>query len=66
MLTLLIQWYVVTRLGVGLETDALFAGMAIPQLILSVASSSLTHVLVPLLATTENETAFRRSGWDFF
>ena len=27
LLTLLIQWYVITKLGVGIETDALFAGM---------------------------------------
>ena len=51
LLTLLFQWYVITQLGVGIETDALFAGMALPTLILSVVSTSLTHVLVPLLAT---------------
>jgi putative peptidoglycan lipid II flippase len=65
LLILLMQWYVVTQLGVGLETDALFAGMALPNLILSVVSSSLTHVLVPLLAT-ENEGDFRRNAWGFF
>lgn len=65
LLTLLFQWYVITQLGVGMETDALFAGMAVPQLILSVVSSSLTHVLVPLLAT-EDEGAFRRNAWAFF
>jgi putative peptidoglycan lipid II flippase len=65
LLTLLFQWYVITQLGVGIETDALFAAMALPQLILSVVSSSLTHVLVPLLAT-EDESAFRRHSWAFF
>jgi putative peptidoglycan lipid II flippase len=65
ILTLLLQWYVITQLGVGIETDALFAGMALPQLILSVVSSSLTHVLVPLLAT-ENEVTFRQNAWGFF
>lgn len=65
ILSLLLQWYVITQLGVGIETDALFAGMALPQLILSVVSSSLTHVLVPLLAT-ENELTFRQNAWGFF
>jgi putative peptidoglycan lipid II flippase len=65
LLTLLIQWYVITKLGVGLETDALFAGMALPQIILSIVSSSLTHVLVPLLAT-EDEGDFGRNAWGFF
>ena len=65
LVTLLFQWYVITQLGVGIETDALFAGMAVPQLILTVVSSSLTHVLVPLLAT-EDLSTFRRDAWGFF
>jgi putative peptidoglycan lipid II flippase len=65
LVTLLFQWYVITQLGVGIETDALFAGMAVPQLILMVVSTSLTHVLVPLLAT-EDETTFARNAWGFF
>ncbi|MDQ2855492.1 MAG: virulence factor MviN, partial [Acidobacteriota bacterium] len=65
LVTLLFQWYVITQLGVGIETDALFAGMAVPQLILMVVSSSLTHVLVPLLATEDSDT-FRQNSWGFF
>ena len=65
LMTLLFQWYVITQLGLGIGTDALFAGMAVPQLILMVVSSSLTHVLVPLLAT-ENELTFRQNAWGFF
>ena len=65
LVTLLFQWYVITQLGVGIETDALFAGMAVPQLILLVVSSSLTHVLVPLLATEDSGT-FRQNAWGFF
>ena len=65
LVTLLFQWCVITQLGVGIETDALFAGMAVPQLILMVVSSSLTHVLVPLLAT-ENKLTFRQNAWGFF
>src|SRR6266480_5572658 len=65
LVTLLFQWYVITRLGVGVQTDALFAGLAVPQLILLVVSSSLTHVLVPLLAT-EDASTFRQNAWGFF
>lgn len=65
LVTLLFQWYVITQLGVGIQTDALFAGMAVPQLILMVVSSSLTHVLVPLLAT-EDDITFARNAWGFF
>src|SRR6266516_3130833 len=65
LLSLLFQWYVITQLGVGIETDALFAGMALPALILSVVSTSLTHVLVPMLAT-ENDISFRQNAWGFF
>lgn len=60
----LFQWYVLIRLGPGVETDALFAGMTIPQLVLSVISGSLMHVLVPLLAG-ENEDRLRHDAWGF-
>ncbi len=65
VLSLLTQWYVITRLGVGTATDALFAGMAVPQLVLAVVSGSLMHVLVPLLAG-EEAGAFGRAVWGFF
>src|SRR5437660_519499 len=58
-------WYIITRLGVGIQTDAFFASGALPQLIFLVASLSLTQVLVPLLAT-EDEKTFRRDAWGFF
>lgn len=65
VLAVLMPWYVVTRLGVGIQTDAFFASGALPQLIFLVASFSLTQVLVPLLATEDEET-FRRDAWGFF
>jgi putative peptidoglycan lipid II flippase len=65
LLTILMPWYIITRLGVGIETDAFFASGALPQLIFLVASFSLTQVLVPLLAT-EDEENFRRDAWGFF
>lgn len=58
----LFQWYVLTQLGPGLESDALFAGMTIPQLVLAVISGSLMHVLVPILAG-ENEDRLRCDAW---
>ena len=59
---MLIPWYVVTRMGVGIETDAFFASGALSQLIFLVASFSLTQVIVPLLAT-EDEKTFQRDAW---
>lgn len=60
----LFQWYVLMRLGAGVETDALFAGMTIPQIVLAVISGSLIHVLVPLLAG-ESEYRQRHDAWAF-
>lgn len=51
------QWFVLVAIGPGVETDAFFAGMAIPQLILAVVSGSLVHVLVPLLSGEERSKA---------
>lgn len=65
LLAVLMPWYIITRLGVGIETDAFFASGALPQLIFLVASFSLTQVLVPVLAT-EDEKNFRRDAWGFF
>ena len=64
-ITFLFQWYVLIQLGPGVETDALFAGMTIPQLVLAVISGSLMHVLVPLLAG-ESEDRLRHDAWGFF
>lgn len=61
----LFQWYVLIQLGPGVETDALFAGMVVPQLVLAVISGSLMHVLVPLLAG-ESEDRLRHDAWGFF
>ena len=60
----LFQWYVLTQLGPGMETDALFAGMTMPQLVLLVISGSLMHVLVPLLAG-EDEDRLHHDAWGF-
>jgi putative peptidoglycan lipid II flippase len=65
VLAVLMPWYIVTRLGVGIQTDAFFASGALPQLIFLVASFSLSQTLVPLLAT-ESEKTFRRDAWTLF
>ena len=57
-----LQWYVLIELGTGAETDALFAGMTIPQLVLIVIIGSLTHVLVPILAG-ENKVRQQQEAW---
>lgn len=61
-ITFLFQWYVLVQLGAGVESDALFAGMTVPQLVLAVVSGSLMHVLVPMLAG-EDEERLRHDAW---
>lgn len=61
----LFQWYVLIQFGPGMETDALFAGMTLPKLVLVVISGSLMHVLVPILAG-EDEYHLRHDAWGFF
>jgi putative peptidoglycan lipid II flippase len=61
----LFQWYILTQLGAGMDTDALFAGMTLPQLVLTVISGSLMHVLVPVLAG-EDEDHLHQDAWGFF
>ena len=64
-ITVLFQWYILTELGASSETDAFFAGITLPQIILVVISSSLMHVLVPLLAG-EDLTSLKHDAWGFF
>lgn len=49
------NWYLVALLGPGRETDALFAGMIAPQVLLTVGSTALSNVLVPMLAVQQEE-----------
>lgn len=65
LVNLAYQWYVLTRVGPGSHTDALFAGMMVPQLMLAVVAGSLSYVLVPLLAT-EDDGARDRLAWTLF
>ena len=63
LLGLVYQWYFLRRIGPGAETDAFYAGMMIPSLVLAVLTGSLTQVLVPLFAVHEDE--FAQSVWTF-
>nr|MBA3317988.1 virulence factor MviN [Gemmatimonadales bacterium] len=58
------NWYLLTWLGPGRPTDALFAGMMIPQVLAAVVGGALTNALVPMLSV---EAASRRAllGWTF-
>jgi putative peptidoglycan lipid II flippase len=56
---------VIANLGIGSVTDALFAAMVVPQLVLSIVSGSLVQVLVPTLAVLD-DADFERSAWYFF
>lgn len=49
------QWFVVVKLGAGPQSDAVFASMVLPQVLLNVVSGSLSFVLVPMLATANDE-----------
>lgn len=48
-----IQWYTIARLGVGSDTDALYAGSTLLQLCSAVVLDQVSFVLVPLLAARE-------------
>lgn len=58
----LFQWVLLTMLGPGVQTDALFAAMTVPMLFATVIGSSLTQVLVPLLSGEAIEKQ-RRDAW---
>ncbi len=65
LLAFAINWYTMTTLGPGPETDALFAGLVIPNLMLAIFSGSLANVLVPIL-TVEKDFHFSKQAWNFF
>ncbi|HWH34594.1 MAG TPA: lipid II flippase MurJ [Acidimicrobiales bacterium] len=59
------QGIAVVVLGAGSETDALFAGYALPQIVLAVLGTTLANVLVPLLAGEDGEEV-RGAAWTLF
>ena len=65
LLALLMTWYVVSHMGVGVQTDAFFASAVIPQFAFMLLTTTLLPVLVPLLATRA-EPEFSDDVWSFF
>lgn len=61
-ISFLSNWYLVTVLGPGRSTDALFAAMIAPQLMMAVVATALTNVLVPMLAVQEGPL-FSAASW---
>ncbi len=61
----LFQWYIIRAFGVGIESDAFFSSMALPQFVLLVLSGSLSIVLIPIL-TTFTEKQFYSAAWTYF
>ena len=61
----LFQWYIITSLGAGMETDALFGALALPQFIIVVLGGSLTMVLVPMIAKYTGDE-FLEEAWNYF
>jgi putative peptidoglycan lipid II flippase len=64
-LAVLSAWYIVTRVGLNVETDAFFASGALPQIAFLVLGTTLLPVLAPLLATRDAER-LREDAWLFF
>jgi len=58
------HWYIVVQIGPGTSTDALFVGMVVPQLILSIISTSLVRVLVPFMSG-EEKSLMLQDAWTF-
>jgi peptidoglycan biosynthesis protein MviN/MurJ (putative lipid II flippase) len=61
IVSFLFNWSIFTFLGPSNETDALFAGMTIPQFFISIIGGSIIHVLVPALAGEKEEYIGRQT-----
>lgn len=60
-----LQAFIFYRIGVGERTDALFAGMVVPQFVLTIVTLSLQYVFIPLFSVQKSDR-FRRLGWSAF
>lgn len=58
----LFQWLILTRLGTGAVSDALFSSITVPQLFTAIISTSLTHVLVPIFVAVSHEDQ-KKDAW---
>lgn len=64
-LAVLMSWYVVTHIGLSAESDAFFASTVIPQFVFILLTVTFLPVLVPLLATRDDDH-FREDVWSIF
>ncbi len=53
LLSIVIQWKIIVGLGPGGLTDAYFASVVLPTVLMAIISSSVSHVLVPLIIGME-------------
>lgn len=64
-LAVITAWYVISRIGVNLESDAFFASSALPQFVFAVLTTTLVPVLATLLAVRD-DNQFRDDAWSLF
>ena len=60
-----IQSIVIAGIGVGAESDALYAGATLWQLVTGIAVDPFSYAVVPLLAP-KREEELRQDGWQIF
>jgi len=60
-----IQSVVIAAIGVGAESDALYAGATLWQLVVAIAVDPFTYAVVPMLAP-KREQELRQHGWQIF
>lgn len=64
--TFLLQWYVLVFFGPGNETDALFAGLTVPNLVVMLTAAPVGNTLVPLLSQQMEGAPRRQVAWAVF
>lgn len=59
------QWYVVTYYGAGFQTDALYTGWTVPQVLVTILIDTASVVLIPALSRC-HEDEVHSHGWMLF
>lgn len=60
-----VQWYVVTYYGAGFQTDALYTGWTIPQVLTAILIDTISVVLIPALSKYRDDEV-QKHGWTLF